>query len=526
MKRAGAAATGRGSRAVPQLGRLADYARHWAEQTPENPAAVLGSQSLSWAALDERIDRVAAALIGAGVCRGDRVAVRTAPNPDMLAVYLGAARIGAVFVGLNPKSTAHELSHQLRDGAPAMVLDLVGADLADVTTAALARSELRPRRVGGRDWLSVGGDPPASRHQLAAMEAAVQPEDPCAIVYTSGTTGQPKGALLPHSGLTYCSAVQADRWYQRHPLRVLCNLPASHIGCLGDLCAATIVAGGALIFQERFDAAGVLRLIDQHGVTHWGAVPAMFALSVATAEWRPASLESLQMIFWSGGSMPVPLGRELAARCPRVANAYGMTETVGSVTYTDDGEDVETVCTTIGRPDPHYDVRVSRPEGRACTVGEVGEIRVRGKSMMAGYLNQPDATADAIDADGWLRTGDLATVRADGNLILVGRTRDVFKSGGYNVYPREIETVLEQHPEVSLAAVVASAHPVFGEVGHAFVQTLAAAVSAEELRAFAAERLANYKVPKRFTIMEALPQMSIGKVDKVALRRMSASGGQ
>ena len=523
MTSAGAATEGRGSQAVPHLGRLADYARHWAAQTPESPAAVLGTESLSWAGLDEQIDHAAAALIGAGVRRGDRVAVRTAPNPGMLIVYLGSARIGAVFQGLNPKSTAHELSHQLRDAAPTIVLDLLDADIGDVTTSAVTLAELRPLLVGGRDWLSANRAPTASRGQLEAAEAAVRPDDACAIVYTSGTTGQPKGALLPHRGLTHCSVIQANRWYERRPLRVLCNLPASHVGCLGDLCASTIVAGGTVVFQERFDAAGVLRLIDEHAVTHWGAVPAMFALSVATPAWRHARLESLERIFWSGGPMPLSLGRELASRCPRVANAYGMTETVGSVTYTDDNDDVEIVCTTIGRPDPHYEVRVSRPDGEACVVGEIGEIRVRGTCMMVGYLNQPEATAEAIDADGWLHTGDLATVGTDGNLTLVGRTRDVFKSGGYNVYPREIEAVLEEHPGVSLAAVVASAHPVFGEVGHAFVQPLAGPVNAEELRAFAAERLANYKVPKRFTIMEMLPQVSVGKVDKGALRRTSAS---
>ena len=203
-----------------------------------------------------------------------------------------------------------------------------------------------------------------------------------------------------------------------------------------------------------------------------------------------------------------------------VATSFGMTETTGSVTYTQPDDDLDTLSETVGRPDPHFEVRIARPDGAPVAPGEEGEIQVRGEHIMLGYWRRPEATAAAIDADGWLHTGDVALLRPDGNFALRGRMSEMYKSGGENVYPREVEQVLEAHGAVALAAVLGVRDPLYGEVGHAYViRRPGSDPTEDELRAFCRERLVNFKVPKRIVVADALPMLPIGKIDKVALRR-------
>ncbi len=512
----------------PLLPRLSDYVTHWAAEMGTTEAAVMGDLRLTWNDLARDVDACAKGLLGAGVAHGDRVALLGNPRPEFLVVYLATASVGAVFQGLNPKYSYGELLYVAGDARPVLLFDLVG----DEATANRLRADTPSIRdvvawhegtaTSYTAFLAAGHGVQPDR--LHAARATVDTLDPMALVYTSGSTGRPKGALLPHRGLTYCSTVQADHWVGAPAWRVVCNLPINHVGCLGDLCAASIVAGGTLVFRERFDAEELLHLIEKERIDLWGAVPAMFALSAQTPSFPTADLTSLRRIIWSGGAMPIGLARQLQARCATVANSYGLTESVGSVTYTDDDADLETKCVTIGRPDPRYEVRIATSDGTECSIDEPGEILVRGDFVMRGYLNRPEATAEAIDAHGWLHTGDVATRRGDGNLVLLGRMQDMFKSGGYNVYPTEIETALEKQPSVTLAAVLGVPDAVYGEVGHAFVLGSPTALTAHDLRAFAKERLANYKVPKHFTIASELPMLPIGKIDKLTLRQQLDKG--
>jgi acyl-CoA synthetase (AMP-forming)/AMP-acid ligase II len=311
--------------------------------------------------------------------------------------------------------------------------------------------------------------------------------------------------------------VQADYWFDG-PGSIVCNLPIDHVGALGNICATALVTGSTIVFQERFDAAGVLGLIERERVTYWGAAPTMFLLSVNTPEWRTADLSSLHKIIWSGGAAPIALIRALASRCSNLVTSYGMTETVGEVTFSDPADDLDTLSVTIGRPEPRYEVQIVRDDGSQCDEDEEGEIVVRGDFIMRGYMNEAEATAATIDPNGWLHTGDVARRRSDGCYVLVGRKTDMYKSGGYNVYPREVELALEEHPAVHQAGVVAVKDDTWGSVGHAFVLADPSEVRAEDLDTFVRERLANYKVPKRFTITPDLPMLPIGKLDKKALK--------
>jgi acyl-CoA synthetase (AMP-forming)/AMP-acid ligase II len=252
----------------------------------------------------------------------------------------------------------------------------------------------------------------------------------------------------------------------------------------------------------------------------WAQVPTMFQLTLDDPGFDPGMVACVQEIAWSGAMAPENLVRRLHALGPPLSSFYGMTETVGSVCYSDAGASLPDLARTIGRPDPRYDVRIADAEGSAAPRGEAGEIQVRGDFLMLGYLNNAEATREAFTTDGWLRTGDLAIEEPDGQFRLIGRLREMFKSGGYNVYPKEVETVLESHPAVGLSAVVATPDPLYGEVGTAFlVCNAGAAVDDALLRSHCRERLANYKIPKRFHVLDVMPMLPIGKVDRAELRR-------
>jgi fatty-acyl-CoA synthase len=363
-----------------------------------------------------------------------------------------------------------------------------------------------------------------SNEELARARALVDPGDAAMLVYTSGTTGRPKGAMLPHRGLVKCSEVQAKIW-TADPLRILNNFPINHVGCVGDICCYVLVSGGTIVFMEQFEPAEIPGTIQRERITVYGQIPAMFSMTLEAADrragWRAGSvLKSVQIIIWSGAAASRELILKLREITPRMSSSYGLTESVGSVTYVRDTDDLEILADTIGWPHPAYEFRLASPEGEPVPVGEPGEIQVRGDFIMLGYLNRPEATREAIDDEGWLHTGDLAVERPDGAIKLIGRLKEMFKSGGYNVYPREIEIALEAHPAVRLAAVISVPDPLYVEVGHAFV--VADGVTDDQLREHCRTRLANYKVPKRFTIAAELPLLPIGKVDKRALKAMVA----
>lgn len=521
---------------IPDVPRISDFVTHYAEQTPTAEAARADGILLTYADLDEAVTACAKALIQAGVARGDRVATLSTPHTDFLVTFLAAASIGAIWIGLNPRYTREEYEYVIGDAQPKLIFARTkigdrsyGDDLA----------ALRDKFSFIEDIVTLQGDPaPAcasrpydafinagtsvSSDDLAARRGDVDRFDPALIVYTSGTTGKPKGALIHHGGLVTCARVQSRYWVA-DPVRIVNFLPINHIGCVGDISCFTLACGGCNIFLEQFDPLRSMEMIPEYGATLWGGIPTTLQMSLDLPEAKTIDLSSVQMIAWSGAAAPKQLIDRLQKITPKLSNAYGMTETVGSVTFTTADADAEVLANTVGAPVPEYGVRVARPDGTEAAVGEDGEIQVRGDFIMRGYWNKPDATAETIDKDGWLHTGDVGCMREDGNLALVGRMKEMFKSGGYNVYPREVEIVLERHPAVAMAAVLGKPDPLFAEVGHAFIiPNVGMKITGDELKTYCREHLANYKVPKAFDIEANLPLLPIGKIDKPALRKRLA----
>jgi acyl-CoA synthetase (AMP-forming)/AMP-acid ligase II len=521
---------------MQNLGRLAAVV---AAASPDAVATIFEGVELQYADLARRVDALAAALISEGVGKGDRLAALQTPSPDYLVSFLAAATVGAIWVGLNPKHQIEELRHVLEDARPRILLSRSRIGDRDYSSDLRGLADV----LAGLDQLVIfDGDPPVAgavtMADFLAAGRAISPDDierrageaggrdPCLIVYTSGSTGRPKGALLHHAGVLAFAAEQ-DRVWPIRPLRVVNYFPVSHIGCVIDVTVPALVAGGTLVFMEAFDAAGCLDLMERHAVTFWCSVPSVFKLQLETEGFARRDLTAVQLIAWEGAAMPRETLAALSEICPRLATNYGMTETGSAITVVEPTGDLEVLGDSVGWAFPQVEIRLAGPDGADVAEGEAGEVWARSPYNMAGYWNQPQATARAVSAEGYFKTGDLAVRRPDGRYRIVGRLKEMYKSGGYNVYPREVEMVLEDHPAVGLAAVVGVPDPVWQEVGAAFVSAVAA-VTAQELRDWCRARLANYKTPKTIEVMTALPLLPIGKVDKPGLRRraMAASGAE
>ncbi len=509
--------------------RISDWVDWWADASPDSEALVLDPIRWTYADLAPQVSRLAQAMLANGVARGDRVAVMGEPRPECFTVMLAASRIGAITMGLNPKFPLRELRYFVDDAEPRLLVAVGDADdplhgiaaeigeLSPSIERVVSVDAKRPEAAGGWSDFLAEGDGVAAEQVVKAFDA-VEPGDPVLIVYTSGSTGQPKGAVLPNEGLVVCSEVQADHWATSE-VRLLVNLPVNHIGFMGDMCSFVLVAGGTSFFMEQFDPVGILDLIARERLTAWGQVPTMFQLTVAQPEFRTADLSSLELIVWGGASAPADLLEVLAESGARLATSFGMTETTGSVTYTRPDADLSELADTVGAPDPRFEVRLAGADGSPVQPGDEGEIQVRGRHVMLGYWQRPEATADAIDADGWFHTADIALLRDDGQYSIRGRLSEMYKSGGENVYPREVETVLEEHPGVAMAAVFGAPDEIYSEVGHAHViRQPGHDPDPAELLAFCRTHLVNFKVPKQIVVHDMLPMLPIGKIDKVALR--------
>ena len=509
--------------------RISDFPFHTAGLFPDRDAAVLGGRRLSYGALAAEIERCARALVAYGIAPGDRIAMLSTPRPEYLVVFLASARIGAIWLGLNPVHRLAEHRQILGDSQPRLLFGFPQLrdrdhrqDLKDLTMelacieSLVVMGEGEGLGIGYEEFLERGRSVQAEAY--AAAVAAVKADDVALIVYTSGSTGGPKGAMITHRNLVHCATVQ-DRLFPVDPLIVLCNLPVSHIASSSDIVSHALIGGGTIVFQERFDPAAALALIERERISCLLQISTMLQRMLAVPDRRARDTSSLRLLFFEGAPMPADQIPELQKMARTVVTAWGLTESSCSVTYTAAGDPLDVLAETVGRAAPGYELQILGADSKPAAHGEAGEVLVRGPCVMAGYFRQPEATAMAIDAEGWLHSGDIGRFDAAGRLRIIGRIKEMFKSGGYNIYPREIEMVLESHPAVSLAAVVAMPDPLYREIGCAFLlRKPGSELEAEALSAWCRARLANYKIPKRFVIRDELPLLPIGKLDKTALR--------
>jgi fatty-acyl-CoA synthase len=491
---------------------------------------VASGRRWTWRELEDDVDRVAKGLMAAGIDKGDRVGI-WAPNcAEWTLVQYAAARAGAVLVNVNPAYRTHELSYAINQSGLALMVAATSFKSSDYT--AMLR-EVAPQcpdlrrvvHIGTDDWDAlVAGGADITDEALRERATSLHPDDPINIQYTSGTTGYPKGATLTHRNILGNGFMTTeliglgpdDRLCIPVPFYHCFGMVMGNLGCTSHGTTMVIPAPG-------FDPETTLRTIAEERCTGVYGVPTMFIAMQSHPTFAEHDLSSLRTGIMAGSVCPV----EVMKRCvddmhmSEVAIAYGMTETSPVSCQTRVDDNLERRTATIGRVHPHLEIKVVDPvSGETLPRGTAGEYCTRGYSVMRGYWDDPDRTAEAIDADGWMHTGDLAVMREDGYCTIVGRIKDMVIRGGENIYPREIEEFLHTHPDVEDVQVIGVPDERYGEELCAWLKLRDSAepLDAAAVRAFCEGRLAHFKIPRYVLVVEEFPMTVTGKVRKVEMR--------
>jgi fatty-acyl-CoA synthase len=501
--------------------RYYDWIAHHAARRPEALAAVdlQDDRYLTYRTFDRRIGSLARYLQEVcGVAPGTRVALLAHNSTDTFELQFACFRLGAIFVPLNWRLALPELDAIIADCTPAVLVhDAEFASVAEELTRrhAIVHRLLRGTEGGPYDRAIAAAQPLTAPHPLTH-------DDVCTILYTSGTTGVPKGSITTH-GMNFWNAVNCIGVAALSPQTVLlCVLPLFHTAGLNIYANPTFHAGGTVAVTRRFDAGDTLRLLADPGlgVTHMHGVPAVYQSMAAHADFITADLSRIVGGFVGAAPVPVSLLETWQSKGVVLRQNYGTTET-GPLVLNLEAADAVRKAGSAGKPVMHVEVRVvADAEVRDVAPGEVGELWVRGPAVTTGYWNQPEATRAAFAEDGWLRTGDAVRVDEEGFVTIVDRWKDMYVSGGENVYPAEVENALYRHPAVAEVAVIGVPDARWGEVGCAVVvRKNGAGITEAEVLAHCAAALARYKVPRSAMFVEALPRNAVGKVHKPTLRR-------
>lgn len=499
-------------------------AKRAAELWPDNAGLIVGSRTWSFSELWANARATASAMLASGIRHGDRVAVWAPNTREWILVALGAQTVGASIVPLNTRFKGGEASDVLRRARVKLLFapsDFLGqdypamlfkADLPDLLeTVSLDRDfELFMRR--GR-----GPNDPAVDAALGRLNT----NDISDVIFTSGTTGRPKGVVTAHGQVTRLFGDWAERVDLRPGDRYLIVNPFFHTFGYKAGWVACLVRGALIVPMPTFDVAEMVRQIEVNRITFLPGPPTIYqSLLQELTKDRPRDFSSLRVAVTGAAPVPPALVERMRSELgmSNIVNGYGMTE-CGCISMTRQGDDSETIANTCGYPLPGLEVRCIDIDGADVAPGASGELLVRGHGVMRGYLDDPEATSETLDLEGWLHTGDVGSVDREGYLRITDRKKDMFISGGFNCYPAEIENLLSQHAAISTAAVIGVPDDRLGEVGKAFVVLRSgASTTADELTSWAKENMANYKVPRQFVLASNLPRNAAGKVMKSELK--------
>jgi acyl-CoA synthetase (AMP-forming)/AMP-acid ligase II len=494
-----------------------------------------GPTTSTYGDLFEQARSFGAALVEAGIEPGDRVAIWAFNSVEWVIAVLGLWSAGAILVPINSRFKGAEAADILaRSGARALVTvtDFLGTDyvemlrstsleLPDLTTIVVAHGHTPDGASSWADFVSGATD--TARAVVDRRRADLGPDDRSDILFTSGTTGVPKGVIMTH-GRTLCVATDwAAMTGLRADDRYLMVNPYFHMFGLKAGIVACVASGATMLPEAVFDVDRTLTRVERERVTVLPGAPTIYQAILDHPDRGTHDLSSLRVAVTGAADIPVELIRRMDQELPfsTIITGYGLTE-AGTAAATSPGDDVETIATTVGRPRPGFEIRITDEGDVERPAGEAGEVRLRGGSVMAGYLDQPEATQQALSEDGWLRTGDIGLIDAAGCLRIVGRAKDMFIVGGFNAYPAEIENALLRHPDIVAAAVIGIPDDRLGEVGMAFVVTGTEGITAADIIGWSREQMANYKVPRAVEFVDALPVNATGKVVKDALREQAA----
>jgi fatty-acyl-CoA synthase len=534
-----------------------------AEEMPNQEAVVYscypefgGALDIRWtyAQYRDQANAVAKGLLALGLNKGDHIAVWGGNLPEWLLVQMGAAKAGLVLVTVNPVLRGQEIEYILKQGDVRALFFMAQirdhdclATMRAMTSPGAKNGEVTSERLPMLRYISLIGAPPAGLmtqegwrpthfREMVAAGAAVSNEalreredsitynDPAMMLYTSGTTGFPKGAVLTHYNLVNQAMMVASRVKISPATRSCVLVPFFHVfGCVGYNLAA-LALGGTIHPLLAFDPLKAMQIISTERCTFSGGVPTMLLAMLQHPDFSKYDLSSLDGVVCAGAPVPVFLMEQVKERIGAdVVIAFGQTENTGAITLTLRDDPFELKAATVGIPLPHVEVKIIDPAtGDVVPVGERGELCARGWLVMQGYYNMPERSAEAVDAERWLHTGDLATIDARGYINIVGRLKDMVIRGGENIFPREIEDFLIRHPKVNDVAVLGVPDSFFGEELLAVVLPKAGeTVTEEELREFCAGQISKQKIPRYFKFVDSYPMTASGKVQKFILREQA-----
>lgn len=509
-----------------------------AERLPSHTAIVFNQERITYQQLNDKVDSLATAFMRMGIGKEDRIAVILPTRPEFLYVWYAASKIGAAIVGLNVRYRQDEIVYMVNNAKPSVLVcinEFAGTNYCDFLTA------LRPKLPTIRHFIFLGQTAfvdatdfqqmMGEKAESSVIYKAAASADPFAdnfIIYTSGTTGRPKGAVLTQNSILAMMRPWARNLGLNEADRMFCILPLNHVGGGTIVALSTLASGATLVMMDAFVPNKALALIQEFQCQAFGAVPTIYAIFFSLPDFRKEMLSSLQLAVYGGAAASPELLRKMKVNMPGavIMACYGATEVSGFCTYTSAEDPVEKIMKTVGRAPECVGLRVVDPHNRKeLPVGEIGEVAVKGDLLIDRYLDMPEETEKAFDPEGWYHTGDMGYLDEPGYLTLVGRYKEMYICGGFNVYPKEIEDILTEHPAVAMAAVLGFPDEIKGEVGWAFiVKKPGSEVEEKGLSEYCKSRMADYKVPVKIVIKDTLPMTALGKLDKMGLRDLVAKG--
>jgi fatty-acyl-CoA synthase len=497
---------------------------------PDRDALIIRHQNIrhTWSELADEVERTARGLIALGLAPGDRVGVWATNCAEWIYLQLGCARAGLVQVNVNPAYRAHELRYVLKkSGMKALVLraEDTRSNYRQILEEAARDQDLALRHVvylGEDSWNQMIANGKDADTRLAEY-APVDCHDVVNIQYTSGTTGSPKGVLLTHHNLLNNGRIIASTLRTTEQDRICVPVPMYHcFGCVGGTMVSINTGAAMILPAPSFDPLATMQAIHEFRATIIYGVPTMFIAQLQHAEFSRFDFSSLRTGIMAGAPCPIEVMKRVVddMHCPQMTIIYGQTESSPTITAASVDDSLERRVSTVGAACPSTEVKIVGPDGATVPLGEQGELCTRGYLVMKGYDQEPEATARAIDQDGWLHTGDLATMRPDGYFRITGRLKDMIIRGGENIYPREVEEFLYTHPKIADVQVVGVPDEKLGESVAAWIRLKSGESATEdEVREFCRGKIAHFKIPQYFRFVEAFPMTVTGKIQKFVIRQ-------
>ncbi len=520
---------------------LSDYLEISAKISPKKEAIIYKDRKISYDEFFKATKNLAKFFLKIGIKKGDRIAVLMPNCPEYLFAYMASSMIGAITVGLNPLYKGPEISYFLNNSSPKVLLmfdnyqqinyqKIIFENIYSGAIRDIIIYHTQPKKKNllrnAYDFEKIlSQDHGIPDKKLQERRKLLSPDDGVLIIHTLGTTGKHKAVVLSHNNIISSRKAQIKQWEITSEDRILLHLHISHIG--GNAVISGLMERATFIIMDHFNPVEALTLIEKEKVTFLGQVPTMYIMMFNVENFDRYALSSLRICTVAGApAQPEIMKKIYTMSRGTLRTGYGLAETSGLVTYTTKDDPLETIIQTVGKPAPGVAVKVVDDKRTELPRGETGEIAIRGDCVFKKYYELPLETEKAVDKEGWFYTGDIGVINEDGYIRLLGHKKDIIITGGFKIFPQEIEAKLMKHPQIQLAAVCAVPDPVLGEIGRAYIVPKGDKLFKQsEIISYLEESLADFKVPRQFTFRKSLPLMPTGKVEKKFLQEEIANEG-